>query len=154
MSALTIKNLDSFQPGKVDLTAENLAIAAGVLQELWNERQKEKFIPRTADRAGSCKFGALLARELFGGKLAGNMDHVFVMHGDIIVDLNQDQQDVKDLLDLAHINIPPVLAHVEYREAFGSCMPRVERWAAVAINRIQAPAKATERKHESDSLSL
>lgn len=154
MSALTLKDLKTFKPGKVELTSANLVVAAQVIQELWNERQKEKFIRPTTTREGSCKFAALLARELFGGILAGNDDHVFLKHGDIIVDLNQDQPDVKELSALAHIDIPMVLSHEDYREALGSCVERVGRWVPVAIQRIEAPAKTVKHQHESGSLSL
>lgn len=153
MSALSLKNLRSFQPGKVELTHANLVIAGQVVQELWNERQKEKFIRPTATRENSCKFAALLARELFGGTLAGNDEHVFLKHGDIIVDLNQDQPDVKALSALAHIDIPPVLSSQAYLEALGSCVERVARWVPVAIQRIEGPAKTVKRHHDGESLS-
>jgi hypothetical protein len=154
MSALTLKNLRSFQPGRVELTHANLVIAGQVVQELWNERQKEKFIRLTGTRESSCKFAALLARELFGGTLAGNDEHVFLMHGDIIVDLNKDQPDVKALSALAHIDIPPVLSSQAYLEALGSCVERVSRWVPVAIQRIEEPAKTAKHQHQSDGLSL
>lgn len=154
MTALSLADLREFRPAKVELNAENLSIAAEALQQLWNDRQKSLYIKPAGDRPGSSKFGALLARELFGGTLAGNSEHVFVLHGDLIIDLNQNQQDVRDLSALAHIDIPQVLAGEEFRTALGNCIPLVEKWTQVAIAKIEGPSIAPKRVREQESPSM
>lgn len=139
MSALSVNDVISFKPPKAELTKDNLVIAAGVLQKLWDEHQKSMFIKPDGQRPRSSLLGALLAREIFGGTLAGNSDHVFVLHGDIIVDLNAGQTDVKALEALAHINIPGVLSQDAFREKFGNHLPKAESWAQVALSEIKGP---------------
>lgn len=153
MPALSVIDVTSFKPPKAELSSQSLAIAANALQQLWDEHQKSRFIKPDGSRVRSSLFGALLAREIFGGTLAGNGDHIFVLLGDIIVDLNQAQPDVKALDALAHINIPGVIAQESFREKLGLHLPKAQTWAQFAIEKISAPAV---RRHLSrdDSTSL
>ena len=155
MTALSVSDVISFKPPKAELSSENLVVAASVLQQLWNEHQKSRFIKPDGQRIGSSAFGALLAREIFGGTLAGNSDHVFVLHGDIIVDLNVGQPDVRALDALAHINIPGVLTQEAFREKLGVKLPKVESWASVALDRINGPVKRKQvDREDSHSMSM
>jgi len=101
---------------------------------LWEERCKERGFVYAGERSGSCKFAALLARNLFGGRLAGNHEHVFVISGSNLIDLNIDQKDVIDLHQ-AHLRMDTVLTHRDYRDALTSCLPRVDKWEQWVLNR-------------------
>lgn len=139
MSALSVSDVISFKTPRAELTEQNLNVAADALQKLWDEHQKSKFIKPDGLRAESSTFGALLAREVFGGTLAGNSDHTFVLLGDIIIDLNASQPDVKALDSLAHIHIPDVLNQEAFREKLGAHLPKAESWARIALDQINAP---------------
>lgn len=127
MSALSKKDVARTYPGRYALTSETHRLANLVLDQLWAERNAERMIS-SPDRSGSCKFAALLARELFGGRLAGNENHVFVMRKGAILDLNLTQGDVASLGDVAHHQDPFALVNIDYRESMASCLPRVKRW--------------------------
>ncbi|XLY90499.1 hypothetical protein ACK8QS_22780 (plasmid) [Ectopseudomonas mendocina] len=108
------------------------------IANLWTERQLERGLVPSDDRSGSCKFAALLARTLFGGRLAGNYDHVFTLQPDgQRVDLNEDQPDAQLLGERAHRLQCAVLATHDYRDSLSSCVPRVERWANGVTSQLQ-----------------
>jgi len=114
--------------GRYPLTSETLALAQRAMTLLWQERQRERGEPVTTDRSNSCKFAALLARELFGGRLVGNFAHVFVLRQEETLDLNAEQEDVLCLGSNAHeFWADPLFKH-EYAEALRSNLPRVQRW--------------------------
>lgn len=124
------KALWSPRPGLFPLTPQTLALADQAMQLLWQERQAERGVAITQDRSGSCKFAALLARELFGGEIAGNFEHVFVLREGNVLDLNAGQADAQAMGERAHEVWPESLFRREYTEALASCMPRVERWTS------------------------
>lgn len=132
-------------PARFKTDKNNILLAQKALDRLWFERCKE----RGADfnqRAHSCKFASLLARSLFGGKLDGNWDHVFVRLDDgEVLDLNAHQQDVIDLGDRAHLSDPKTLLHQDYRESLGSCLPRVKRWVEWFENEIHVINKEKKK---------
>lgn len=137
---LSLRNLNATHSAVWPVTPENLALAGAAMEMLWTERLGERGGEYTGDREGSCKFAALLARALFGGRLAGNDDHVFVGLGDgALLDLNENQPDVAVLGPKAWTRHDFVLAHADYREALGSCMQRVERWVNWAKGAMPAP---------------
>ena len=115
-------------PGRYPVTAELLALAEQAVAHLWNERRAQRGLPPTEDRSGSCKFAALLARELFGGRVAGNLEHVFVLREGQVIDLNRHQQDVIELDSGAHRACEYTLNHRDYIESLKSCEPRAQRW--------------------------
>lgn len=124
------RNIQSYHQGLFEVTDTTLEIAEQAMFHLWNERLAERGLQPNADRAGSCKFAALLARHLFGGRLAGNKDHVFTVHRDgRLIDLNHKQFDVLELGEKAHRLECEVLRAPEYRESLFSCAHRVSRWA-------------------------
>ncbi|MHD0644817.1 hypothetical protein ACYPKM_04270 [Pseudomonas aeruginosa] len=147
-SILTLRDIRSCYPAQVPLTDETLSLARSVAAELWRERLLERGEQPTNDRSGSCKFAALLARRLFGGKLAGNSQHVFILLDGKVVDLNFDQEDVLELGVNAHKHDPFTLEFREYRESFASCLPRVDRWVETFMNRYQPTAKANRSRRE------
>lgn len=125
---ITSKDIKSKYPAKIAYDEHNIILANLALDFLWQERCKERGETYTGDRSGSCKFAALLARSLFGGRLAGNYEHVFTVTDAEIIDLNFTQKDVINLNNLAHSRTDFVLCERDYREALSSCLPRVQRW--------------------------
>jgi hypothetical protein len=134
------RNIRSYHQGLFEVTDTTLAIAEQAMTLLWNERLSERGLQPNADRAGSCKFAALLARHLFGGRLAGNKDHVFTVHRDgCLIDLNESQFDILELGEKAHRMECEILSAPEYRESLFSCVSRVTRWADWAVLQHAAP---------------
>lgn len=127
---LSCKNVTDSHPPAIELNAESVTIAYEAMEHLWRERCGERGREYEGERSGSCKFAALLARALFGGRLAGNLDHVFVvLPGEGILDLNVGQPDVEALGAKALERHDFILLGAEYRKSLKSCMPRVLRWA-------------------------
>lgn len=120
------------------------------MAELWNERRSERDLPPSSDRSGSCKFAALFAREIFGGRLAGNREHVFVILDDRIIDLNRDQLDVVSMGDKAHIDDQFSIEHPEYRDSLSSCMDRVRKFL-FKFEEIERQARREERSDSARS---
>ncbi len=142
----------NFIEGRVPLTPQNRLVAEKVLDELWAERALELWGEVPLHRAGSCKFAALLAQKLFGGAIRGNLDHVFVQMTDgSVLDLNEDQPDVLEMEDKAHHHDGSVYGH-DYRQSLASCLPRVEKWLEVALNRIENPFLGKTFFHGSNRL--
>lgn len=152
---LSLEDLRNCHPKLITPCTSNIKLAELALQKLWEERQAERGLQVGADRSGSCKFAALLARTLFGGRLEGNEEHVFLRLQGVILDLNHNQQDVLALGDAAHIVSRRAIEHRDYREALGSCLPRVQRWADWVINHPEVISfRHPERYNSGDQLSL
>lgn len=137
------ESLKRCYPARLELNGSTLALAQEAMDKLWEERQKERGLPPTLDRSGSCKFAALMARTLFGGTLVGNYEHVFVrLSTGQLLDLNDSQPDVMLLGDRAHdIDDSPFIS--DYRASLASCLPRVERWAGWVLNEYALAAAST-----------
>jgi hypothetical protein len=133
---LTVKDLKSIYPAKIPYTPRNILVANEALDALWEERQKQRDVVPNGSRSGSCKFASLLARSLFGGRLAGNANHVFVVNDGKIIDLNEHQSDVVLLGQKAHIQFNSVLYHIDYREALSSCLPRLEKYESWILEQV------------------
>lgn len=144
MKILSKRNVETYYQGRLQATPEAIGVAKQAVQKLWNERLAERGLEAGEGRSGSCKFAALLARDLFGGRLAGNMDHVFVLQRDgARIDLNEDQRDVLELGDRAHRLECEVLSTIDYRESLGSCTERTRRWVAWAEEQLKGHPKPT-----------
>lgn len=133
---LSRADLTRIYPAKVPINDQTLSIAMRVVADLWDERCAERGSQRSADRSGSCKFAALIAREIFGGRLAGNDEHVFVLLAGRIIDLNRDQADVKALGTDAYRDNTLSLRHPDYLDALGSCVSRATKWAQIALEEL------------------
>lgn len=136
VSMLSVKDIRSYYPAKIEYNEHNIVMANIALDFMWQERCKERGEDYSGDRSGSCKFAALLSRNLFGGCLAGNDDHVFTMTHSELIDLNIVQRDVIALNHMAHVRFDHVLSDKDYRAALTSCLPRVERWEKWLLGRI------------------
>lgn len=144
MKMLTKRNVETFYQGRIQITPEAIDVAKAAVQQLWSERQRERGLEPSSDRSGSCKYAALLARDLFGGRLAGNMDHVFVLQRDgTRIDLNEDQRDVIELGDRAHRLECFILTEIDYRESLASCTDRTRRWVDWAKEQLKGHPKPT-----------
>ena len=144
MKLISKRSVETYYQGRLQITPEAIQVAKESVQRLWDERRRERELEPTDDRSGSCKFAALLARDLFGGRLAGNNDHVFVLLRDgTRLDLNEDQRDVMELGDRAHRLECDVLSTFDYREALGSCTERTRRWVAWAEEQLAGHPKPT-----------
>ncbi|WP_274644963.1 hypothetical protein [Pseudomonas serbica] len=141
MEPLSKSDVSAVYPPRYELNQETFSIAQGLIRDLWNERRLEHGLPPTDDRSSSCKFASLIARELFGGRLAGNEMHVFVLRDGAVLDLNEEQTDVLLLAEQAHHEIPKCIQHRDYRASLGTCMPRVRHWIKVAEERMPATAR-------------
>lgn len=158
MQPLTKSDVSTVYPPRYELNRETFSIAQDVMRDLWNERRRECGLPPTDDRSSSCKFASLIARELFGGRLAGNEMHVFVLRDGEVLDLNEGQADVLILAEQAHFELPKCVQHRDYRASLGTCMPRVRHWLKVAEERLPPTARifreVPEEVEELDGLQI
>lgn len=134
---LSVKDIRSTYPAKIAYTEHNIIRVNIALDYLWEERCLERGMVYNGDRSGSCKFAALLARSLFGGRLVGNQEHVFTISGCDIIDLNIAQKDVIELNHMAHVRLDSALSHKDYRDALSSCLPRVQKWEEWVLKSMQ-----------------
>lgn len=129
--------------GLVEPTPANLRLAREYLRLKWRDRALEMDRPVPSGLAGSCKFAALFAQQLFGGQLRSNFAHDFVVRQGQVIDLTQ----------AAGVNLGEFYAHVpshhlhpEHVASLRSNLPRVASWMAgwreqeLALARDLAPA--------------
>ena len=114
-------------PGMVRFTTEAFEIARHIAIRGWNARRAENFLPPTDDLTGSCKFGSLFLRALFGGEIKGSADHQYVVLDGEILDFSRDATDVRDLAD-PYRHDPAWFRDGDLLESLESCLPRVEGW--------------------------
>jgi hypothetical protein len=145
---LTRKDIEREHIGRYRFSRENHRLADEILDQLWVERNSERGID-TKDRSGSCKFAALLARTLFGGRLVGNQQHVFVVRRGKVLDMNVGQSDVAALGERAHQQDASIL-HSDYRDSLTSCLPRVAKWC-LEFDRRHALLSATIGNTKNDT---
>lgn len=136
--------LPPFEGPSPDLSGDNLEIVRGALSRLWAERAAERGLVPPDDLAGSCKFSSLLVSSVFGLEMRGSFDHQFCVTEDgSVVDLNENEPDVLDL-DEPHEHDEDFWMSRDHRESLESCLLRVMRWRAVALedieNRTSEPA--------------
>jgi hypothetical protein len=100
---------------------------------LWRERADEMDLPAPKDLSSSCKFGALLVRELHGGEIRGNWAHVHCRLPDgRILDTSRWAEDVETIRARSLDPYDHDRAFVrsrDFRESLETCMPRVMEWA-------------------------
>ena len=132
-------------------TPTNIKIATDFVLKKWQERAAERGFSTPEDLSGSCKFSALFFKEVFGGEIQANPNHVFVVRNGIIYDLNQEAADVlkferdfneknktgwiknqygwEDWVSDPHHHSASFARNAEFKESLKSCMPRVKEWA-------------------------
>ena len=102
--------------------------AREVLERLWEERAEDLGRPPPQDLKGACKFGALLAYEVYGGEIEATWEHAWVRTdppplGWGIIDLpGPPHEGFVYKPDRAFMQRP------EWKESLGTCAKRVKRW--------------------------
>lgn len=133
--------METDEVGPYDPTPENIQHAREIAFEGWQQRAYERGMPAPVDLSDSCKFSSLFARALFGGVVAGNEDHQFVLIGGNLLDLNHDAQDVRAMLEqgiAAHRHDDIFMSDDDNLDVLLSCVPRVERWCNMFEKRLAA----------------
>jgi hypothetical protein len=118
------------------VTEKNIALAKRFFRKKWKERAREGNRPVPRDLRGACKFAALFAKELFGGKIQGNWHHVFVVKNGKRIDLTDGAGVKKE--HLAETD-PIFLKDPFFKESLGYCVPRVMKWVEEFI--LETPAR-------------
>lgn len=130
--------------------------AKDFLFDKWRERAIERGRTEPTDLSSACKFGALFAKELFGGEIKANDFHTWVELNGQVIDLTQDSQEVQHMLrgevppsQLAYarqwgLEIPEEGIYTEdedfmededFIDSLKSCMPRVYSWVNEIMNK-------------------
>ena len=107
--------------------ALNRGIAQNIYWFGWVERYRQRGLPEPRDGSGSCKFASLFAKLVFGGKICGNPEHLYVKLGDTIIDFSEASEDVRGL-DAPYTDIPEWLENEDLKKSLISCLPRVSLW--------------------------
>jgi hypothetical protein len=111
--------------GQLQPTPDNLRVARAFLEQKWRQRAHELARPVPRDLSGACKFAALFAQQVFGGRLQSNLDHDYVLRAGVVLDLTNAvgvssaqpyRHDRRHHLNREHI------------ESLELNLPRVESW--------------------------
>jgi hypothetical protein len=111
---------------QLDPTEENIALAQEYVWLKWKERSCELDRPEPTNLSGACKFASLFAREMFGGEIAGNYLHQYLVHKGRVIDLTG--SDGAKLNAYHHDR--KFWLNPEHKESLISCAPRVSDWVA------------------------
>jgi hypothetical protein len=142
---LSSRNIETFFQGAFEPTPKAIREAKGVLQRLWKDRMKAVGTPKIQGREGSSRFAALLARDLFGGQLSGNPEHLFVVLKDgKRIDLNEGEPDVVALGERAYQVDRESLTTAEYRAGLSYCSQQVRKWRDQAEEELKHNTKAAK----------
>ncbi len=148
---------EQFQPApeKLPATPENISAAKTFLMKKWVERHRERngyTAEPPLDLSSSCKFTSLFARAIFGGKLAGNWNHQYVIlpSGEIL-DLNVDAADVKAMGNAAYQHDSKWWNNRDHRASLASCRARVEQWVEEFRAGLPQQEPETELKDSPDT---
>ena len=69
------------------LDPAKVAQARAILWRLWRERAADLGLPEPTDLRGADAYAALIARELLGGEIRANREHVWVERDGEVIDL-------------------------------------------------------------------
>ena len=100
-----------------------------VLWNLWEDRAIDLGRDDPQDLTGSCKFGALLAQQVYGGRIEATWEHTWVRtppepKGWGIIDLTGPPYEGFD-----YTPDPRFMRRPEFKESLASCAPRVKHYA-------------------------
>ena len=116
-------------PGMLEPDKEAVGRAKVFLLAKWRERAAERGDGVPVDLSRACKFSSLFTKIVFGGSIAGNRDHQFVVSCDgSVIDLNAEARDVV-ALPHAYRAEPGFIGNDEHHLSMKSCVPRVKKWA-------------------------
>jgi len=119
--------------GRLPYSGANFALAKAFFYAAWCVWAAERQAPCPADLSGSCKYGSLFMRSVFGGALRGHYQHQFNLIDGQLVDLSHDAQDVARMA-LPHRHEPEYFDVPELQASLLGCQPRAEAWAQAFID--------------------
>lgn len=122
------ESIDDELPGLIDATPENIQIAREFVFQRWIERSNSRGDQTPVDLSSACKFASLFAWQLFGGTLAGNCRHQYILtqEGDVL-DLCSGSAELRSMLE-PYVHDAEFFANEEHLESLESCMLRVSDW--------------------------
>jgi hypothetical protein len=112
---------------RLDYSYARFAQAKSFVFERWCELASERALARPDDLSGSCKFGSLFMRYVFGGAIRGHFEHQFNLIDGRIVDLSHDARDVGRMTH-PYLHEQAFFAVPEVQASLSGCSPRAERW--------------------------
>jgi hypothetical protein len=144
------KGLDlSFENLPLDLTTDNIELAAEFAFAMWKDRWAELkadwegqfsspyHTVEPQDLSGACKFTSVFAAVVFDARIDGNYDHQFAVKKGKIIDLNAGAADVA-ALSKPYMLDPIFFGSRDHMTSLRSCIPRVEDWL-LAFDRSLSP---------------
>lgn len=125
------------QEAQLAYSYERFAHAKVFVFRKWCERAIERGAVPPTDLSGSCKYGSLFMRRIFGGVICGHYQHQYNIIGGRIVDLSHDAMDVGSMVN-PYLHEPDFFAIPKKQAALNRCLPRVESWAIQFLTEIDA----------------
>lgn len=122
------ESIDDSLPGQIDTTPENIQIARDFVFQRWIDRANSRCDQTPVDLSSACKFASLFAWQLFGGTLAGNCRHQFVLsHDGSVLDLCCGSAELESMKD-PYVHDAEFFGNDEHLSSLDSCLPRVSDW--------------------------
>lgn len=127
-----------------ELVAQAKAFALAKWKERWEKEEKRYGDPEPINLSNACRFCALFARELFGGRIRANYYHCWVRLDDGTV------LDLTDGVDAERFGVSPKrlvtasrdfmfdapgIPNKEFWDNMRTCLPRVRQWSEEFRNR-------------------
>ncbi len=106
---------------------ERFAQAKLFMFRKWCELATERQTTPPTDLSGSCKYGSLFMKQVFGGSIRGHYEHQYNVIDGRIVDLSHDARDVGRISN-PYLHEPDFFAIPEKQAALNACLPRVKCW--------------------------
>jgi hypothetical protein len=128
VASLSKKSIYESMAARIPPSAENFHMAREFVMERWIERSIERGAKVPTDLSSACKFASLFAWQIFGGKIAGNSRHQFVLmaSGDVL-DLCAGSAELESM-PAPYVHDPSFFGNSEHLESLQSCLPRVSKW--------------------------
>ncbi|MCF8007528.1 MAG: transcriptional regulator [Methylovulum sp.] len=127
---------------------ERFAQAKLFMFRKWCELAAERQRTRPTDLSGSCKYGSLFMKRVFGGTIRGHYEHQYNVIDGRIVDLSHDAKDVGRICN-PYLHEPEYFTLPEKHVALNACLPRVNDWAMQFLTELELlDAKASKQNQE------
>lgn len=115
-------------PGPVAYDYARFAAAKVWFFERWVDMAQEHGRVKPSDLSGSCKYGSIFMRTVFGGSIRGHYEHQYNFIDGRLVDLSHDALDVGRMRN-PYLHEPDYFAIAELQAALDLCAPRAKLWA-------------------------